>query len=124
MQYHSIRRKEMGFSSTSNTETKYCLFVSSCNLLLCFCQLLSNPCTLRDLRQVGLFLLLLGDAPVELYLGFFSLEGIRHNLCLIAQPTITLHLVPNRPFWQTQNFAWQISGTLENCGDGNCVAHR
>lgn len=82
----------MGFSSTRNKETKYCLFASSCNFLLCFCQLLSSPCKLRGLRQAGLFLLLLADAPVELHLGTFSLEGTRHSLCLAAQPTTALPL--------------------------------
>lgn len=80
----------MGFSSTSNTETNYYLLASWCHFLLCLCQLLSSPCKLRGLRQVGVFLLLLADAPVDLHLGTFSLERTRQSLCLIAQPTIAL----------------------------------
>lgn len=74
-------------------ETKYHLFASWCHLLLCFCQLLSSPCKLRSLRQVGLFLLLLAEALVE-HLGTWSPGGMGYSLCLQAQPTIALHFPP------------------------------
>lgn len=72
---------------------------------ICFCQLLSSPCKLRSLRQVGLFLLLLAEAPVE-HLGTCSPGGMGYSLCLQAQPTIALHFPPesSRAVLARQNF--------------------
>lgn len=55
----------MGFGSTSNTTGDKNTTYTPLDAICCH-QLLSSPCKLRGLRQVGLFLLLLGEALVEL----------------------------------------------------------